>query len=47
MFIILFSQELRYHQPDSILLPKKLDGGYIFSVADGVGGYNGGKKHPI
>lgn len=29
---------------DSVLLPKKLDDGYIFSVADGVGGYNGGKE---
>jgi protein phosphatase len=39
-----FPKSLDTISQDSILLPKKLDGGYIFSVADGVGGYNGGKE---
>lgn len=29
---------------DSVLLPRKLEDGYIFSIADGVGGYTGGKE---
>ncbi|HHQ2334120.1 PP2C family protein-serine/threonine phosphatase [Enterobacter roggenkampii] len=29
---------------DSILLPQRLDGGYLLSVADGVGGYKGGME---
>ena len=39
-----FAKDESRENEDSILSPKKLNDGYIFAVADGVGSYKGGKN---
>ncbi|CNI09813.1 PP2C-family Ser/Thr phosphatase [Yersinia frederiksenii] len=38
------SKELRAINQDTVLPPLKVSNGYLFAIADGVGGYKGGKE---